>query len=174
MVVAMALAQATPVAASCAPPASIADNAARASAVVHGTVTDTGQGAFTLGIDQVFKGQVGTPLRIFVGPSRGAALTSVDYSAASGSNHMLYLIRGTDGELETNACIGSHPGPVTPDELAYFRVAISPAPASPDVLRVVVNGHPPSALEIVAVPAAIVLVLSLSVLILRRRQARQA
>jgi hypothetical protein len=115
---------AVPAAASCAPPASVADNAARAVAVVYGTVTATGGGSLTMRVDRVLKGDIRTPVQVFVGPARGGAfaptVTSVDYSATVGSDQVLYLIRGTDGELETNACIGSHPGRPDARESAFF------------------------------------------------------
>jgi hypothetical protein len=120
---------ATPAAASCRPPVSVAENAT--VAVVHGTVTDTNGGALTMRVDRIFKGQVGVGIRVFVGPGRtGVAATSVDYLAQAGSDHIFYLIRGADGQLETNACIGNHPGPANSDEIAYFGAGTTPSAAS--------------------------------------------
>jgi hypothetical protein len=132
--IALALVLATPAAASCAPPVSVAENATRATAVVHGTVTDASGGALTVRLDRVLKGQVEAGIRVFVGPARaGVAATSVDYLAQAGSDHVLYLIRGADGQLETNACIGSHPGSANPDEVAHFGAGTAPsAGSSPD------------------------------------------
>lgn len=132
---ALLLVMAAPAAASCAAPASVAENAARAVAVVHGTVTGAGGGAVTLRSDRVLKGSVGGTLAVFVGPGRGgtggtAVATSVDYAAAVGSDHVLYLIKGADGRLETNACIGSHAGSPTAAEVAYFGAGASSDPAS--------------------------------------------
>jgi hypothetical protein len=127
---------AAPAAASCAPPASVAENAARAVAVIHGTIIQAQAGALTVRVDRALKGSLAGSLRVFAGPGRGGAggsavATSVDYPdlggpAAVGSDHVLYLIRGTDGELETNACIGSHPGAPSPDERTFFGAGTAP------------------------------------------------
>ena len=136
---------ATPAAASCAPPAPIAENAARAVAVVYGAVTGAESGAVILRVDKVLKGQVATPLRVFLGPSRGGgagpvAITSVDYGPAQvGSDHVLYVVRGSDGQLETNACIGSHAGPPDSGEVTYFGAGTSAASPAPSQ-----NAAPPS------------------------------
>jgi hypothetical protein len=122
----------SPAASSCAAPATIADNAARAAVVVYGTVTGVGAGAITVRVDRVLKGDARTPLRVFVGPGRGGAFTpvatSVDYAAAVGTDHVLYVVRGTDGELETNACGGSHAGPPDDKERAFFGVGTTAVP----------------------------------------------
>lgn len=127
---------ASPAAASCAPPAPVADNAGRAVAVVYGTVTASDRGAITLRVDRALRGQVGSPVRVLLGPSRVnipgiAVATSIDYAATVGSDHVLYLIRGSDGELETNACNGSHAGPPNAAELTFFASSISTATSSP-------------------------------------------
>jgi hypothetical protein len=103
----------------------VAENAGRAVAVVYGTVTASDAAALTVRVGRALKGQVANPVRVFAGPSRvggpgTAVATSVDYTAAVGSEHVLYLIRGADGQLETNACIGSHAGPPDAAELAFF------------------------------------------------------
>lgn len=126
-----------PAAGSCLPPAPVADNAARAVAVVYGTVTDANGGAVTLRVKSVLKGQVGGTVRAFVGPGRGGVggpvvATSIDYGAAVGTEHVLYLVRAGDGQLETNACIGSHPGAPDATEIAYFGAGASPAPGDAD------------------------------------------
>lgn len=102
---------------------------------MYGTVTEVSPGTMTLRVDRVLKGQVGSTLRVFVGPGRGGSVTSVDYPdigrpAQVGSDHVLYLTRGGDGQLETNACVGSHPGPPDASEVAFFGLA-SPAPRAP-------------------------------------------
>ena len=127
---------ASPAAASCAAPAPVADNAGRAVAVVYGTVTASGGGAITLRVDRALKGEVGSPVRVHLGPSRVsipgiAVATSIDYRATVGSDHVLYLIRGSDGQLETNACNGSHAGPPDPYELGFFGSSTSTATSSP-------------------------------------------
>jgi len=118
--------------ASCAAPATVAENAGRAVAVVHGTVTEISGGAVVLRVGRVLKGGAGPEIRAFVGPARGgtAIATSVDYAASVGTEHVLYLIRGEDGQLETNACIGSHPGAPGAEELAYFGAGAPPAPVA--------------------------------------------
>jgi hypothetical protein len=132
----MLIAYARPAAASCAAPGSLAENASRATAVIYGTVTSAGNGSITLRVDRVLKGTAGPTALVFLGPGRGGtggavAVTSVDYAAAVSTDHLLYLIRGADGQLETNACIGSHPGQPTPDEAAFFGAGIAPV-ASPE------------------------------------------
>lgn len=122
----------SPADASCAPPAPLAENAARAVAVVYGRVTAEGSGSVTLRIDRVLKGTVTSPLTVFLGPTRPSpggpmSFTSVDYRAERGTDHVLYLIRGADGQVETNACIGSHAGPPTDEESAFYGAAVSPA-----------------------------------------------
>lgn len=126
---------ASPAAASCAPRAATPENAARAELVVYGTVTDTSTGALTLRVDRVLKGQVGGSVRVFVGPGRGGSVTSVDYPdigarANVGSDHVLYVLRAADGQLETNACVGSHPGPPDPSEATFFGLAATGAPSA--------------------------------------------
>lgn len=123
----------SPAAASCAARAPTAENAARAEAVVYGTVTDASAGAVTLRVDRVLKGQVGTGVRVFLGPGRGGSVTSVDYPDLGtrvdvGSTHVIYIVRGADGQLETNACIGSHPGPPDPSEVSFFGLTATGAP----------------------------------------------
>jgi hypothetical protein len=127
---------ASPAAASCAQPAPVADNAGRAVAVVYGTVTASDRDAITLRVDRALKGQVGSPVRVHLGPSRisipGIAVaTSIDYAATVGSDHVLYLIRGSDGQFETNACNGSHAGPPDAAELTFFGSSTSTAVSSP-------------------------------------------
>ncbi|HET8568624.1 MAG TPA: hypothetical protein VFM93_06535 [Candidatus Limnocylindria bacterium] len=124
-------------AASCRPPLPLGESAAGAVAVVHGTVESAAGGALTLRVKRVLKGTAGPRLSVFVGPGRGgpggtAVATSVDYGAAVGSEHVIYVIRGADGRLETNACVGSHEGPPTPEEAAFFgAAATTPDPAGP-------------------------------------------
>lgn len=154
-VVAVAFLLASPAAASCRPPASVAENAARAVAVIYGTVTESGGGALTLRIDRTLKGPVGGTVRVFVGPGRGGGsgtmvATSIDYpdfsgrSVPIGSDHVLYLIRGGDDQLETNACIGSHAGPPDAAETAFFASATAPS-VLPGTLSPAATDVPPPA-----------------------------
>lgn len=122
---------ARPALASCAPPATVGENAARAESVVYGTVTSVSDGAATVRVDRVLKGSAAGTITVWLGPGRGgsagtAVATSIDYTAAPGTDHVLYLIRGSDGQLETSACIGSHAGPPNSDETAHFAAAASP------------------------------------------------
>lgn len=136
LTIAIGLLLATPAVASCAPAAPMSERAARAAAVVYGAVTATDAASLTLRIDRSLKGQLAGSVRIFVGPGRGGAsgtavATSVDYRVAVGSDQVLYVIRGDDGALETNACIGSHSGPPDAEEIAFFGAATSVGPAGP-------------------------------------------
>jgi len=131
----LVLALALPAAASCRPPEPVSENAARAVLVVHGTVTGVDSGAVIFRVDQVLKGSAASTLRVFVGPGRegsggGIAATSVDYSATVGTDHVLYVIKGENGQLETNACTGSHPGAPSAEETALFGPGSSPDPTS--------------------------------------------
>jgi hypothetical protein len=188
--VALTLAVARPVAASCAPPAPLADNAGRAVVVVYGSVTSVENGALTLRVDRVLKGPVDAMLRVFVGPGRRAAgvggFTSVDYPDMStkvqvGSDHVLYLYRGWDGALETNACIGSHAGPPTADEVAHFGAGTSPGgsttPAPTPAPATVPEAPEPVAQISAILPLLILVVVGLLIaagattVVLRRRAA---
>jgi outer membrane lipoprotein SlyB len=176
LVVALSLLVAAPAAASCAPPTTVAENANRATAVVYGTVTDAGGGAVTLRVDRVLKGQVGATIRAFVGPGRGGGggtpvATSIDYSAAAGSDHVLYLMRVADGQLEANACNGSHAGPPDPAELAFFGNSTSPS--APSVTPGPAVGEALPGVQIASIwpAAAIVLLGGATLIALRRRRA---
>jgi hypothetical protein len=167
----LTVARGTPSAASCAPPVPLADRGALAVAVIHGTVASVGGGALTLRVDRVFKGVAATPLRVFVGPARGVGATSVDYTAASGTDQMLYLITGLDGELETNACIGNHSGPATAEELAYFGAGVAPTAGSLEILVQLTGNHPPSVADFAAwAGLALVLIGAGAVIVARRRK----
>ena len=97
---------------------------------MYGTVTDASAGAVTLRIDRVLKGQIGSSFRVFYGPGREVGGTSIDYRPDLGSDHVLYIVRGADGQLETNVCIGSHPGPPDASEVTFFGVSSSSAAPS--------------------------------------------
>jgi hypothetical protein len=180
LVVALSLPASVPAAASCAPPASVADNASRATVVVYGVVTNAGAGVVTLRVDRILKGQVGASVQVFVGPGRGggggtAVATSIDYMAPVGSDHVLYLIRAGDGELETNACNGSHSGPTNAAERTYFGAGTSAtggsAPGAVTAAPQIVPATPQFSPESLAAwPALILLIVgAAAVLLLRRR-----
>ncbi len=172
VVIGLSLVAATPSAASCAPPVPLVDRASAAVAVVHGTVIAAGGGTLTVRLDRVFKGDAATPVRVFVGPSRGVGATSVDYTAEPGSDQMLYLIRGADGELETNACFGNHAGPATGEELAQFGPGTAPTAGSPEILVRLTGNHPLSVAELAPLSAGLALLVvgATGAVILRRRR----
>lgn len=118
-----------PALASCAPPATVAENARRADAVVYGRVTAIVGGAMQFTVVRALKGTVAATIVIHPGPGRGAGATSIDYDGRVGTDHVLYAVAVADG-YETNACIGSHPGAPTADELALFGTG-SPTAGTP-------------------------------------------
>lgn len=116
------------------------EQAKRADAVVYGRAIG-GEGAPAGGpvryahfeIDRVLKGSV--PARIGValgpgaerGPGPGAPVaTSVDYTVQRGEDHTLYLKQYAPGGFATDACAGSHAGPPTSDETAFFGAGTTP------------------------------------------------
>lgn len=170
----------SPAAASCAARAPTPENVARAEVVVYGTVTDASPGAMTLRVDRVLKGQVGNSVRVFVGPSRGGGATSVDYPDIGrppqiGSDHVLYLVRGGDGQLETNACVGSHAGPPDASEVTFFGLASSSAAPSATSTPAVEPALPAPSVIAPTIWAALtltIIVIGLATLsIVRRRRA---
>lgn len=116
-----------------------ADQAARAEVIVVGTVTETRQtfaaatGVIRFRPERVLKGTLTKVVQVYLGPSRGSAVTSVDYTAATrGETHTLYL-RSVGGEsYETDACSGSHAGPPTGDEEKLFGAGTLVAAATDD------------------------------------------
>lgn len=180
LVIALSLLVTSPAAASCASPATVAENAGRATAVVYGTITDAGGGAVTLRVDRVLKGQVGATVRAFVGPGRGggggtAIATSIDYAAGVGSDHVLYLMRAADGQLETNACNGSHGGPPNAAELAYFGAGTSPGGGSTTSAPVTVPETPVPAAQLLLTSSLFLLAIlgGKAIILLRRRAAQE-
>ena len=161
----------SPAAASCAAPAPTPENAARAEAVVYGTVTDVSGGAVTLRVDRVLKGQVGRSVVVF----GTVGFTSIDYRAELRSDHVLYLVRRADGQLETNACIGSHPGPPDASEVTFFGLASSPAAPSATSTPAVEPVVAAPAVIAPAMWAALILVIIVigfaTLLVIRRRRA---
>ena len=76
-----------------------------------------------------------------MGPSRGGAITSVDYQAAErGHAHTLYLRSAGNGTWETNACSGSHVGAPTAEENALFGTGTVAPPAAPRANTVLAFG----------------------------------
>ena len=148
---------------------SAVEQAARADVIVVGTVTETRQtfvaagGVIRFRPERVLKGTLTTVVQVYLGPSHGNSATSVDYSAATtGERHTLYLRTADDGSYETNACSGSHAGPLTADEDKLFGAGTLVTAPTDD------SGRP-------AIIVAIVVVLALGaaaiLVLLRRRSA---
>lgn len=172
---------ASPAAASCAPRAATPENAARAELVVYGTVTEASAGAVTLRVDRVLKGPVGSSVRVFVGPGRGGSVTSVDYPdmgarANIGSDHVLYVLRAADGQLETNACVGSHPGPPDPSENTFFGLAATSAPSATSTPGVEPIASAPASVTATpwaALVVAMIVIGAATLQIVRRRRSKR-
>lgn len=120
--VALLLGAPSPALASCAPQ-TLAEQVARAEVIVYGTVTETRQtfvaasGVIRFRPERVLKGSLTREVEVNLGPTRGGAVTSVDYTAViRGEGHTLYLRSVGDGSYETDACSGSHTGPPTAEE----------------------------------------------------------
>jgi hypothetical protein len=118
-----------------------------ADVVVYGTVTETRQtfvaagGVIRFRPERYLKGTLPGEIQVYLGPSKGGAVTSVDYEAVRrGDAHTLYLRSAGDGSWQTDACSGSHAGAPTSGETTFFgegTLASSPA-TSADPLIVVV------------------------------------
>lgn len=113
---------ATPALASCVRQTT-AEAAANAEVVAVGVVTETRQtfvaagGVIRFRPERVLKGTLTSEVQVYLGPTHGGAITSVDYTAVvRGERHTLYLRSTSDGSYETNACAGSHEGAQTAEE----------------------------------------------------------
>lgn len=127
----------SPAAASCVQ-TTVAERAAIAEVVVYGTVTETRQtfapasGVIRFQPVRFLKGTLPGEVEVYLGPSRGGAITSVDYTAAvRGEGHTLYLRSAENGAWQTDVCSGSHAGAPTPEETAFFGTGTSAPPAAP-------------------------------------------
>ncbi len=116
----------------------VRERVALAEVVVYGTVTETRQtfapasGVIRFRPERFLKGTLPGEIEVFLGPSKGGAVTSVDYEAVRrGETHTLYLRSTGDGGWETNACSGSHKGAPTADETAVFGAGTTAPPAAP-------------------------------------------
>lgn len=143
----------------------VAEAGALAEVVVYGTVTETRQtfapasGVIRFQPARFLKGTLPGEVEVYLGPSRGGAITSVDYTAVvRGEAHTLYLRSAGGAAWETNACSGSHVGAPTPDENAFFGTGTSAPPASPT------NNMP-----FVLGAAAVAVIALATVLVIRRR-----
>ena len=121
LVVVSMLAAPQPAAASCAQQ-TLSDQAARADVVVFGTVTSIrmtfapASPVIMFRPERVLKGTLTKSVQVYLGPTHGGAVTSVDYQAASPQQHTLYVRDAHDGSFETDACSGSHEGAPSADE----------------------------------------------------------
>lgn len=122
-----ALAFALPLGGSVAVASCIQEDAAaqiaRADVIAVGTVSETRQtflaagGVIRFRPERVLKGALTKEVQVYLGPSHGSGVTSVDYTAVvRGERHTLYLREAGDGSFETSACSGSHAGESTANE----------------------------------------------------------
>lgn len=120
----------------------LAEQVKGADIIAVGVVTETRQsfapagGVIHFRAERLLKGSLSSEIEVYLGPSHGGAVTSVDYAAAvQGERHTLYLRAVEGGAYETNACSGSHPGEPTADELRVLGAgtAVSVAPSAPSL-----------------------------------------
>jgi hypothetical protein len=118
--------------------ASVAERAALAEVVAYGTVTGTRQtfapasGVIRFRPERLLKGSLPGEVEVYLGPTKGGAITSVDYEAAQrGQAHTLYLRSAGDGAWQTDVCSGSHVGAPTSEESAVFGAGTAAPPSAP-------------------------------------------
>jgi hypothetical protein len=128
---------ASPALASCLQ-MTVAERGALAEVVVYGTVTETRQtfapasGVIRFRPDRFLKGTLPGEVEVYLGPTKGGAITSVDYEAVQrGQVHTLYLRSAGDGAWQTDACAGSHVGAPTSEETAFFGSGTAAPPIAP-------------------------------------------
>jgi hypothetical protein len=139
----------------------VAQRAALAEVVVYGTVTETRQtfapagGVIRFLPDRFLKGTLPGEVELYLGPTKGGAITSVDYEAVQrGQAHTLYLRSAGNGAWQTDACSGSHVGPPTSEENALFGTGTAAPPAAPRDNTVLAFGA--VALAAIALAAALI------------------
>jgi hypothetical protein len=127
----------SPALASCVQ-TSVAERAALAEVVVYGTVTETRQtfapagGVIRFRPERFLKGTLAGEVEVYLGPTKGGAITSVDYSAViRGEAHTLYLKAAGNGAWQTDACSGSHAGAPTAEEASFFGTGTVAPPTTP-------------------------------------------
>ena len=132
---------------------SVAERAAMADAVVYGTVTETRQtfvaagGVIRFRPERFLKGTFPGEVEVYLGPSKGGAVTSVDYQAAlRGEAHTLYLRAAGNNTWQTDACSGSHSGAPLAEETLLFGTGVTAPPTAP-------SDNTPLALGAVAIAA---------------------
>ena len=118
----------------------VTERAALADVVVYGTVSETRQtfapagGVIRFRAERFLKGTLPGEVEVYLGPSKGGAITSVDYAAVSrGEAHTLYLRSAGSGSWQTDACGGSHVGAPTAEETSFFGTgSVAPPIVPPD------------------------------------------
>jgi hypothetical protein len=127
----------SPALASCVE-TTVAERAALAEVVVYGTVTETrqtfapGSGVVRFRSERFLKGTLPGEVEVYLGPTKGGAITSVDYSAViRGEAHTLYLKAAGSGAWQTDACSGSHVGALTAEEASFFGTGTAAPPNTP-------------------------------------------
>jgi hypothetical protein len=127
----------TSAAASCAQ-TSLSDRAGLADVVVYGTVTETRQTfaaaspVIRFRPERFLKGTLPGDVEVYLGPTKGGAITSVDYAAVQrGEAHTLYLRSAGSGSWQTDACSGSHVGAPLSEETSFFGAGSAAPPTAP-------------------------------------------
>jgi hypothetical protein len=127
----------SPALASCVQ-ATVAERAELAEVVVYGTVTETRQtfaaagGVIRFRPERFLKGTLPGEVEVYLGPTKGGPITSVDYEAVrNGEAHTLYLRSAGSGSWQTDACSGSHVGAPTSEESAVFGAGTAAPPSTP-------------------------------------------
>jgi type II secretory pathway pseudopilin PulG len=136
-VLSCASAATSPALASCVQ-TSVAERASLAEVVVYGTVTETRQtfaaasGVIRFRPERFPKGTLAGEVEVYLGPTKGGAITSVDYEAARrGEAHTLYLRSAGNASWQTDACSGSHVGAPTAEETSFFGAGSAAPPSAP-------------------------------------------
>lgn len=116
----------------------VAERAALAEVVVYGTVTETRQtfaaasGVIRFRAERFLKGTFPGEVEVYLGPTKGGAITSVDYEAVQRAEaHTLYLRSAGNGGWQTDACSGSHVGAPTSEETTFFGTGSAAPPTAP-------------------------------------------
>lgn len=98
--------QTTSTLASCAPPATVAENTARADIVITGTITDTSNSYSLITVETYYKGQGADFLKV-TGRISPNSYSSVDLELTKGAKYLLFLKGEPKDILQANACNGS-------------------------------------------------------------------
>lgn len=116
----------------------VAERAALAEVVVYGAVSETRQtfapasGVIRFRPERFLKGTLPAEVVVYLGPTKGGAITSVDYEAViRGEAHTLYLRAAGNGTWLTDACSGSHVGAPTSGETSFFGTGTAAPPSTP-------------------------------------------